>query len=54
MDLLVAVVLAICPTPGSPSLTECHEYFLNCAVKRDASIDAESIKKCANKYSQER
>lgn len=53
MDLLVSIILAICPTPDSPALTECHEYFLNCTVKRDGSVDEESIKKCTDKYIQE-
>lgn len=45
-DLLVSIILAVCPMPDNVETTECHEKIVNCAVKKDGSIDEQSIQKC--------
>lgn len=49
-DLLVTIILAVCPATGDLNTTDCHERIMNCAVKKDGNIDEESIKTCIEKY----
>lgn len=48
-ELLVSIILALCPTDGVDT-TECMEDVVNCAVQEAGRIDEHTIKTCIEKY----
>ena len=45
-DLLVSIILAVCPPSVNGGTNECMEQMVNCAVSKKESITNDSIKKC--------
>lgn len=51
-ELLVTIILAICPASFDGSTNECMEQINNCAVELKTLVTAKSIKKCVEEYEQ--
>lgn len=53
MDLLISIMISVCPANGRV-VTECHEFFVNCAVDTSGDITEKSIQKCLERYLDEK
>jgi hypothetical protein len=49
-DLLVAVILSVCPLSTDGGTNKCHEWLTNCAVREHTLITEKSIKECLSEY----
>ena len=49
-DILVTLILAVCPTPDKAELTKCHEFFVNCAVGTNGEITEKLMRKCVKEW----
>lgn len=51
-ELLVTMILAVCPMPSQVETTECHEFFVNCAVGKHGKVDEKGLNECLKKWEQ--
>jgi hypothetical protein len=49
-NLLVAMILSVCPPSIDGGTNECHEWINNCAVELHTLITEKSIKECLREY----
>jgi len=49
-ELLVTMILAVCPPSINGDTNECMENITNCAVELKTLITPESINKCIKEY----
>lgn len=52
-DLLVAIILSVCPPSMDDGTTECQERITNCAVELHTLVTEKSIQKCVEEYQKE-
>ena len=50
IELLVTIILAVCPLSIDGGTNECMEQINNCAVESNTLITPESIDKCVKQY----
>ena len=49
-DLLVTMILAVCPPSLDGGTNACMENITNCAVGKSGKIEPEAIVKCVEEY----
>lgn len=53
-DLLVTIILAVCPPSFDGATNECMEQITNCAVEIKTLVTKESIKRCVEEYEKDK
>lgn len=53
-DLLVAVILSVCPLSVDGGTTDCMERVNNCAIESQTMITEKSIHKCLEQHEKEK
>ena len=48
-DLLVSILITVCPVPEDGGTNKCHEDLINCAVQEGGKIDETTIRECLDK-----
>ena len=51
-DLLVSIILAVCPVSTDGEINDCMEEINNCAVELNTLITEKSIQKCIDEYTE--
>lgn len=52
-ELLVTIILAVCPPSHDGGTNECMEQITNCAIELKTLVTTDSIKKCVGEYDEE-
>lgn len=51
-ELLITIILAVCPPSMDEGTNECMEEINNCAVELGTLVTSESIQRCVDEYEQ--
>lgn len=53
-ELLISIILAVCPIPDEAKTTECQEKIVNCAIQEGGKLDEATIKECLDNKTKDR
>lgn len=45
-ELLISIILSVCPVPDGAYTNECQESIINCAIQEGGKLNEKTIKEC--------